>query len=118
MDLPNNPNYRFKFRYLDITAFNQNDKIDELLKLAQASLPVKAELMAAAGRNPLSMLGNSFMENDVFNLSSEWQPLQTSYTQSSDDSEDNGRPEMKDTDISEITQNTRDNEGNDKDNRV
>ncbi len=121
LDLPNNSNYRFKFRYLDITAFNQNDKIDELLKLAQASLPVKTELMAASGRNPLSMLGNSFMENDAFNLSSEWQPLQTSYTQSADggeNSEDNGRPEMDDTDISEITQNTRDNEGNDKDNRV
>ncbi len=118
--LTNSPKYKFTFRYLDITAFNQGDKVDRLLKLAQASCPVKTELMAAMGVNPLKMLGNAFTENDVFDLAKNWTPLQTSYTQSSnsgEDSENNGRPAMDENDISEITQNTHDNEGNDPDNR-
>ena len=121
INLVNNPKYKFTFRYLDITPFNQGEKVDRLLKMAQASLPVKSELMAAMGNNPIKMLGNTFVENDVFELAENWIPMQTSYTQSSSDianSDNNGRPTMDDTEISEITQNTRDNEGNDKDNRV
>ena len=114
--LPQNTKYKFTFRFLDITSHNQNDRIDELLKIAQASCPVKTELMAAAGKNPIKMFGNAFMENEVFELADNWIPMKTAYTQSSD-GENNGRPSMDDNDISEITQNTRDNEGNDPDNR-
>lgn len=120
MRLPVNDKYRFTFRFLDITAFNQNDKVDDLLKMAQASCPVKTELMAAAGKSPLKMFGNAFMENEVFELSDSWEPMQTSYTQSADsgeNSEDNGRPAMDENEISDITQNTHDNESNDADNR-
>lgn len=120
MRLPVNDKYRFTFRFLDITAFNQNDKVDELLKMAQASCPVKTELMAAAGKSPLKMFGNAFMENEVFELSDNWEPMQSSYTQSADsgeNSEDNGRPAMDENEISDITQNTHDNESNDRDNR-
>lgn len=116
--LPLNGKYRFTFRFLDITAFNQNDKIDELLKLAQSSCPVKTELLGAAGKNPLKMMGSAFTENEVFGLASDWIPMRTSYTESGADSENNGRPEMDDDEISDITQNTRDNEGNNPDNRA
>lgn len=117
MSLPQNSKYRFAFRYLDITAHNQNERVDELFKLAQASCPVKSELMAAVGNNPLKMFGNTFMENEVFGLSDNWVPMKTAYTQSAD-SENNGRLAMKEDEISDITQNTRDNEGNDRDNRI
>lgn len=115
--LTGHSDYRFVFRYLDITAFNQADKVDELLKLAQASCPVKTELMAAVGKSPLKMFGNAFVENDIFELTDNWIPMQTSYTQSADNSDNNGRPAMDESDISEITQNTHDNESNDADNR-
>lgn len=121
MRLPVNNKYRFTFRFLDITAFNQKDKVDELLKMAQASCPVKTELMAAMGKSPLKMFGNAFMENDVFELADNWEPMQTSYTQPADSGkggENNGRPAMDENDISDITQNTRDNDGNDADNRA
>lgn len=119
--LTNSPKYKFTFRYLNVTPFNQEEKLDRLLKLAQASCPVKSELMATQGMNPLKMLGNAFMENDVFNLTENWVPMRTSYTQSGDlgeNSENNGRPAMDENEISEITQNTHDNEGNDADNRA
>lgn len=119
--LSQNSKYKFTFRFLDVTAFNRGEKVNELLKMAQASCPVKTELMAASGKNPLKMIGNAFMENEILELSDSWEPMHTSYTQSSssgEDSEDNGRPAMDDNEISNITQNTRDNESNDPDNRI
>lgn len=119
--LAGHSDYKFVFRYLDITAFNQSNKVSELLKLAQASCPVKTELMAAAGKSPLKMFGNAYVENDIFELTDNWIPMQTSYTQSaknSSNSDNNGRPAMDDSEISEITQNTRDNDSNDADNRI
>lgn len=115
--LPLNRDYEFKFRYLDITAHNQQDKIDELLKLAQASIPVKGELLAASGDNPAKMFGNAFMENDVLGIGKDWTTLQTAYTQSGSNSDDAGRPEMRDDEISDITQTGRDNGSNDSSNR-
>ena len=114
--LPLNKDYDFVFRYLEVTAHNQQTKTDNLLKLAQTSCPVKIELMASTGNNPSKMFGNEFVENTVFNLVEKWQPMKTSFTQSNDDV--GGRPEQDDTEISAITQTTRDNDNNDPDNRV
>lgn len=118
LKLNNSSNYRFSLRFLDITAFNQKDTIDELFKMAQASCPVKSELLAAMGYNPLKMIGSAFMENEIFDLADNWIPMKTAYTQSAGSSENNGRPKKEDDEISGITQNTRDNDGNDRDNRV
>ena len=112
--LPLNRDYEFKFRYLDVTAHNQNDKIDELLKLAQASIPVKGELLSALGNNPAKMYGNSFMENDILQLGESWQPLKSSYTMSGSD--EAGRPTQED--VTDVTQIGRDNDSNDPDNRT
>lgn len=118
--LPTNTSYDFKFRYLEITSFNQDDKTDELLKLSQASCPTKVEMLATRGHNPARMLGNEIVENIVFELGNIWTPLKTSYTQSADseNSENNGRPSMDETEISDSTQVVQDNDSNDPDNRV
>ena len=114
LKLPLNLGYEFKFRYLDVTAHNQNDKIDELLKLAQASIPVKGELLAVSGNNPAKMYGNSFMENEILRLGENWQPLKSSYTMSGSD--EAGRPTQGD--VTDVTQIGRDNDSNDPDNRT
>lgn len=115
---PHNPKYSFSFRYLKITSFNQQTIIDELFKLAQASCPVKFELMASMGYNPVKTIGSEFIENTVFDLANVWTPMKTSYTQSASDSEENGRPKKDETEISDITQTTQKNDGNDPDNRI
>ena len=103
---------------MDITIFNQTEVIDEELKLAQASMPNKARLCASAGFSPTAMLGNTIIENKIFkDIFDMWQPLKSSYTQSGSDDE-GGRPTKSETEISEVTQNTHDNDGNDPDNRV
>ena len=113
-------NYRFSYKILDMTIFNQTDFIDNELKMAQNGIPNKMRLCSANGMPPVEMLGNSFIENELFNdVFDNWQVLKTSYTQPSDSSENNGgRPAMDETEISEITQNTHDNDGNDPDNRL
>ena len=110
--------YQFVYKIADITIFNQTEVIDEELKLAQASMPNKARLCAAAGFSPTAMLGNTIIENKIFkDILDMWMPLKSSYTQSGSDDE-GGRPTKSETEISEVTQNTHDNDGNDPDNRV
>ena len=110
--------YQFVYRILPTTIFDVDDYIDRQLKLAQASLPVKGTLLAAAGINTSKMLGNSFTEQ-IFkeNIFDKWEVLKTSYTQSGDDSE-GGRPMNDDTNIAESTDVQRQNDSNKADNRI
>ena len=109
---------QFVYKLLDITIYNQQEVIDSELKLAQASMPNKQRVGAAIGMTPGAMMGNIVMEQvilkDIFDLMT---PLKSSYTESSN-SEDVGRPAMDDTEISEITETTRENDGNDPNNRL
>lgn len=109
--------YGFSFRLLEVTTINQSDKVDSEFKLAQASFPNKFEVMATKGVNPARVIGNDLIENTIFKLGENWTVLKTAYTSSNKKSE-GGREPMEDTDISEITQTTRDNDDNDPDNRV
>ncbi len=110
--------YQFVYRILPTTIFDVDDYIDRRLKLAQASLPIKEELLSAIGVNTAKMLGNSFTEQifkeDIFD---KWEVLKTSYTTAGDNSE-GGAPMKDETEISKTTENTHNNDGNDPDNRV
>ena len=109
--------YEFNYKILNMTTFNEQEVRDQALKEAQNGSPNKFEWEATRGRSPCSVLGNSFVENDLFaDLFTNWKPLQTSYTQSG--SEEAGRPEMSDTEITERGEATRDSDANNPDNRL
>ena len=110
--------YQFAYHILPTTIFDVDDYVDRRLKLAQASLPVKSELLAAAGINTSKMLGNTFAEQ-IFkeNIYDKWEVLKTSYTTSNGDSE-GGRPQKADGDLSSSGEATRENNTNDPDNRI
>ena len=110
--------YEFVYKILDLTVFNRDDLRSAELQMAQNGLPNKSRLCAINGLSPAVMIGNSIVENQVLgDLFDSWQPMKTSYTQSSSDDK-GGRPQMDDTEISEVTQTGRDNESNDPDNRI
>lgn len=110
--------YRFVYKIIDITIFNQQDIADKELSLAQNGIPNKTRLCAVNNISPVEMLGNSLIENELFgNVFNNWSVLQTSYTQSSGSSDEGGRPAMDETDLSDSGSNTRDNDTNDKANR-
>ena len=113
------PDYQFAYNIIPTTIFDVNDNIDLQLKLAQASIVNKSKLAASSGINPAKMLGNTVLENSILgDIFDSWQPLKSSYTQSESDSDEGGRPMKDETEISDVTQNTHDNDGNDPDNRV
>ena len=110
--------YQFVYKIIPVTAFDIEDYVDRQLKLAQASLPVKGELLAATGVNTAKMLGNSFTEHmfkeDIFD---KWEVLKTSYTTANDGS-GGGAPMKDETDISESTDTQRQNDSNKTENRI
>lgn len=112
------PTYKFIYKILDMTIFNQTEIIDEELKLAQASTPNKFKLCAASGMSPTALLGNTSIENaftDVFNM---WNPLKSSYTSSSNNFDKSGAPMKSDVELSPQGEQTRENDENLKDNRI
>ena len=111
--------YQFVYRILPVTIFDVDDYVDRQLKLAQASLPNKMKLCSAAGISPAAILGNTMIENVVFkDIFGSWSPLRSSYTESEKSGNEGGRPPKSETEISDITQNTRNNDGNNPDNRI
>ena len=110
--------YDFVYKILPTTIYDVNDYADLQLKLAQASLSNKGMLAASNGINTAKMIGNTIMEeilyNDVF---SKWKPLSTSYTQSGSENE-GGRPEKDETEISKTTDVQRQNDSNSTENRI
>lgn len=92
--------------------------MDNQLKLAQASFPVKDEVMAARGVNPAKMIGATMHEQLFDDIYSSWKPMATSYTQSGDSGNEGGRPTMGDAEITEGTEQQRANESNKTENRI
>lgn len=113
------PSYQFVYKIMDMTIFNQNEIIDEELKLAQASLPNKTRLCAAIGLSPTAIVGNTIVENSVFkDIFDMWQPLKSSYTQTGNGNSEGGAPTKNDEDLSKSGETTRENDTNNPDNRV
>lgn len=98
--------YKFKFKFLDITVFNQDSMFDMYLKGAQSGLPVITEAAASIGLSPLDLMNKATLEGDILGLHDILKPLQTSHTQSSKD--EAGRNKLKDDEISDSGQVNRD----------
>ena len=111
--------YEFVYKILDLTVFNRDDLRSVELQMAQNGLPNKSRLCAINGLSPAVMIGNSIVENQVLgDLFDSWQPLKTSYVMSGDSSDEGGRPEMDDGDLSASGEVTKENNTNDPDNRI
>jgi len=109
--------HRFLFKIMDTTVYNIADRTDQELKKCEASMPNKMRLCAVQGVNPASMLGNDHLENAVLNIGITWTVLKSSHTTSSSGDE-GGRPQSDETDLTPAGEQTRENGGNDADNRV
>lgn len=111
-------NYEFVYRILNMTIFNSDEVKSAELQMAQNGIPNKVRLCAANGLSPVVALGNSIIENDTFrDIFDSWQPIKTSYT-ASDNSDDAGRPAMDDGNLSASGEVSRENDTNNKDNRI
>lgn len=101
---------KFKITLLDVTKFNEQKVIDNLLKAGQYGVPVKLHLSSALGVSPTDLPGLTLLENEALNLHENWIPLSSSHTATSD--EEAGRPESDDTELTESGEKTRSNDSN------
>ena len=98
---------KFIFNFLDISPFNKDSFISTQRDLATIGVPNKLTLCAANGMNPLETFSAAYFENDVMNIVDSFVPLNTSFTQSSAESEP-GRPQMDESELSDSGMQTRD----------
>ncbi len=111
-------NYEFVYKIMDMTTFNADEVKKTELQMAQNGIPNKSRLCAVNGLSPAAMIGNSIIENQILsNIFSNWRPLQTSFTQSSNSSDEGGRPMVDDGELSSAGEVSRNNDTNDRDSR-
>ncbi len=104
--------YKFRMKFLDTTIFNKQDIIDSLLKNAQYGLPVVTMLCVALGVSQSSIESMTYLENDILGLKEKLKPLSSSHTQSVG-TDEGGKPESDEDDLSESGEITRESGAND-----
>lgn len=83
-------------KYLETSPWMKNEKKKELIESAQYGVPVKMAVAALDGFSPLEVLRMQFLENDTLGLHDTWIPLQSSYTQSGNNSNQKDITELGD----------------------
>lgn len=100
---------KFQINILDVSYYHQKDMHDLYLKDAQYGIPTKSAILSSLGIDQSILDGISFTENEFLKLVEKFVPLQSSYTTSSDNlNNNNGRPTNEDSnkdisDAGEIT---------------
>ena len=99
--------YKFKFKMLDITVFNREEKQKQYLESAQYGIPVILEIGATLGLTPLDFVSKVTLESDILGLHDILKPLQSSFNKVEEG--EKGRPEKSDSKISDSGQKNKDN---------
>ena len=101
--------------YSDVSPYFVNDRIDQLLKVAQYSVPCKLELASLVNTNPVKERGMSYLEKVLGLGTTSWnQPLVSSNTQNGENGDGSeGRPESEEP-LTDEGEKTKDGEKNKK----
>ena len=100
-------NGAFKVTLIDATLFSVNDKIDQYLKLAQYGLPTVTHLGSLIGINQSDLMALNFVENEILDVANSFIPLSSSHTQTDSSTDEGGRPESRDEELTESGARTR-----------
>lgn len=76
--------YKFEIQFLDVSYYNQQEVYKTYLSAAQASLPTTSMACATIGLSPIDMVNMNFLEDEILGVKEKFEPLKTSYTQSSE----------------------------------
>ena len=83
-------NGKFSIELLKVTENNINEVRSLYLNMAQYGLPVKLQLLALMDIQQSHETGLRLLENDIYDFSSNWRPLGSSFTTSGNTSSDKG----------------------------
>lgn len=93
----------FKVTFLDCSPFNRKEMGDQYLKACQYGVPMVSYYCASQGLGQAEMDCMSFLENDVLDIKSKFVPLQSSSTQSAEDSPTDGEAGAPKKEIGEVS---------------
>lgn len=98
----------FRVTFLDVSPFNRKEMGDQYLKACQYGLPMISYYCASQGLSQAEMDCMNFLEDDVLNIKSRFDPLLSSATTSTAASNDGaGRPEKDDGDLTDSGEQSR-----------
>ena len=99
----------FQVTFLDCSPYNRKELGDQYIKGMQYGLPLISAYAATQGLAQDDLDNMAFLENDVLRLGERFKPLQSSATMSSSSTDDAGRPEKDDADLTDSGENGREN---------
>lgn len=98
---------KFKIRFLDVSCFNRDEKINELKSSMNYGIGA-LEYCAVMGIPQYDILGERYVEKEILDVDNLFSPMKTASTRSSQDDTQQGRPTLSDEDISDEGEETRD----------
>ena len=88
----------FKVTFLDVSPYNRKEAGEAYLKACQYGVPLVSYYCASQGLSQSEMDCMNFLENTILDIKSTFIPLQSSSTQSSSSTSDEGGSPEKDID--------------------
>ena len=111
MEYPNSVAY---IKFIEVTTYTKEDRINKVKDAAALGLPVKQEYMTLLGYDPLETMAFDWLENKLGLAVDKFiHPLVSSYTQSGD-SDTGGAPTKDDGELTDEGESTKDSGKNDK----
>ena len=104
----------FEIHFLEMTYMSRDSYIKNLKEASMAGVPCKMRYASAIGLSPSAIVHNEFLENSVLEIVDNWLPLQSAYQTNSND---NGRPQNDDDNLTDGGEDARNRGTNDPDNR-
>ena len=99
-------------KFIDVTTYTKEDRINAIEKAASLGLPVKQEYMTLLGYDPLETIASDWLESKLgFSTTKFIHPLMSSHTQSGG-SDTGGAPTKDDGDLTDAGADTKDKEKN------
>ncbi len=105
----------FKIHFLEMTYMSRDSYIKNLKEASMAGVPCKMRYASAIGLSPSAIVHNEFLENSVLEIVDNWLPLQSAYQTNSND---NGRPQNDDDNLTDGGEDARNRGTNDPDSRA
>ena len=111
MEYPNSVAY---IKFIEVTTYTRDDRINQVKEAASLGLPVKQEYMTLLGYSPLETIASDWLETKLgFAVDKFIHPLVSTHTQGGE-SDTGGAPTKADGDLSDEGEKTKDKEKNKK----
>lgn len=101
----------FQVNFIDCSPYNRKEMGDQYIKGLQYGLPLISAYAATQGFTQDELENMAYLENDILHLSDMFQPLQSTATMSVSSTDEAGRPEEDDEELTDKGEESRESAG-------